>query len=1079
MASTENGYRACAQCGGTFPEEATVCPQCQTTGEMVRLSSDRVRALWKSSSAEEALEDEVRSIPSFGRYTDLELLGKGGMGRVYKAFDPVLNRTIALKFIRGDDPGLHRRLLMEARLQASLEHESICKVFEVGDVEGRLYIAMQYLRGETLCPATEKMNLLQKVRVMIRVSEAVHEAHRAGLIHRDLKPVNIMVTENDQGDWTPCVMDFGLARNQESPGLTASGMLVGSPHYMSPEQARGEITRLDRRSDVFSLGVTLYEVLSGKRPFDDNSNVEVLLKVLNQEPPPLRKRDPSLPEDLETIVMKCMEKDPEQRYSSARALAEDLKRYIDGDPITARPAGLIYRIRKKASKNKTITAVIVGSTILVLISSGIALRTQWQARQQVLLAHRFGIEVKEMESMLRNAHTMPIHNISRERAHVVERMKRIEAEIGKVGSAGYGPCHFALGRGYLALKDYDRARKHLELAWDSGYREPTVAYTLGQVIGILYDRQLDNVKHLGPQKESRLQEIQKTFRTPALEYLRMSRDSATDPPAYVEGLIAFYDNRYEPALRHAVRALQEVPWLYQAKKLEGDIYTLRGTEYRDEGKHDLAASDYQSADQAYAAAVDMARSEPALYVSECALWTLTMELEMARGTASDQPLRNAITACDKALMVQPEDVEALGIKAWAYWRWGEYQDLNGQDPRDTLSNSIQFGKRALQINPRFLEVWVRLGASYNTIGEYLMEHGSDPREMLQHAISSSREIIRIDPNHPYAYNILGYAAVTIAEYEIENGLDPRSSLDQATEGFTRTTQFDPKFAKGFNNLAYTHLTRGTYEMEHGVDARASFDHAARYFQEAIRVNSNYAGAFSNLGLARVRKAELEMAQGKDPSLLLEQALKESRHSVELNSQSPFGFNILGFVYLVSADRKQELHVDPAADIDHSIASLRSALELKADAENALVNIVRAFVLKGTVEMQHRRNPEGLIREARSTIERLKKINPRTGSVSEARVDLLEARWEILQRRSPLELLHHSTGALQNAKDVESFELLAEVFMEKARWETDHNIAASESIRRGIEAVDAALRINPTARKAQTLRRSFLAVVSPN
>src|SRR5438132_12729699 len=192
------------------------------------------------------------------------------------------------------------------------------------------YIAIECVSGATLDEAARRMTLEEKVRVMQKSAEGLHAAHRVGLIHRDVKPGNILVERTDDGEWRPYVTDFGLAREVERPGLTMTvgGLAVGTPQYMAPEQARGEVGRLDRRVDVYGLGVTLYEILAGHPPFSGASVLDVFLQVVSADPPSLRASDPSIPRDLETIVLKCLEKDPARRYDSARALAEDLGRYL-------------------------------------------------------------------------------------------------------------------------------------------------------------------------------------------------------------------------------------------------------------------------------------------------------------------------------------------------------------------------------------------------------------------------------------------------------------------------------------------------------------------------------------------------------------------------------------------------------------------------------------------------------------------------------------------------------------------------------------------------------------------------------
>lgn len=205
---------------------------------------------------------------AFGRYEQVEYVGQGGMAKVYKAYDATLRRTVALKFLLGESPELSERLLNEARAQARIEHENVCKIYEAGETDGKLYIAMQYIHGKTLRKLAPEISLEQKIRIVAQTAEAVHAAHRVGLIHRDLKPANILVERSQEGDLTPYVVDFGLARGPEAGGLTKTGTVMGSPWYMSPEQAKGNVSQLDRRSDVYSLGATLYEVLAGKPPFE-------------------------------------------------------------------------------------------------------------------------------------------------------------------------------------------------------------------------------------------------------------------------------------------------------------------------------------------------------------------------------------------------------------------------------------------------------------------------------------------------------------------------------------------------------------------------------------------------------------------------------------------------------------------------------------------------------------------------------------------------------------------------------------------------------------------------------------------
>lgn len=305
------------------------------------------------------------------RHDTAVLIGSGGMGKVFKAWDPTLERHVAIKYLRYNDPELVERLLREARAQARVDHPGVCDVYEVGVDEGRPFIAMQYVDGHLLHEATAEFSLEQKVLVVKQVTEAVQAAHAQGLIHRDLKPGNIIIGETGDGEIRPYVLDFGIAREQEVPGVTLTGQVIGTPGYLSPEQARGEGETLDRRSDIFSLGVILYELLGGASPFSGDSDVEVLIALLEQEPAPLRRHAPQVPRDLETVAMTCLEKDPDRRYPSARELAEDLGRFLAGEPVEARPVSLVQRLARKARKHRVAASLLLASALTVIVLLGV------------------------------------------------------------------------------------------------------------------------------------------------------------------------------------------------------------------------------------------------------------------------------------------------------------------------------------------------------------------------------------------------------------------------------------------------------------------------------------------------------------------------------------------------------------------------------------------------------------------------------------------------------------------------------------------------------------------------------------
>ena len=274
----------------------------------------------------------MRSTPlpeQIGRFKVEAVLGRGGMGEVYKAFDPTLQRTVAVKTVRPDidRPEYLDRLMREAQACARLSHPNIVTVYEAGQIDGIVYIAMEYLQGQNLAQVLERNDLSfeAKIRILQQVLEALHHAHDLDVVHRDIKPSNIHI----QSDGSVKLVDFGLARMLQADTLTASGNVLGTPHYASPEQLKGE--EIDRRTDIYSTGVMAYEMLSGRRPFEpDNSSLSsIILKVIQQPAEPMNTDMSRLLPEIESIVSRAMSKKPGDRFQSAEEMRQALAGFLE------------------------------------------------------------------------------------------------------------------------------------------------------------------------------------------------------------------------------------------------------------------------------------------------------------------------------------------------------------------------------------------------------------------------------------------------------------------------------------------------------------------------------------------------------------------------------------------------------------------------------------------------------------------------------------------------------------------------------------------------------------------------------
>lgn len=306
-----------------------------------------------------------------GRFELHEVLGRGGFGVVYRASDRLLDRHVALKIplFATTERGKAQRFLNEAKAAARLRHPNIVAVYEGGEVDGRLYLAAEYVKGETLAQRMKnsRPSLAQAVAWVKDLAGALAYAHAQGIVHRDIKPHNVMIGANGR----PQIMDFGLARRLDDDSkMTREGALLGTPAYMAPEQARGEIEKVGPHSDQYSLGAVLYELITGQKPFDGPPAV-VIAKAASEEPPAPRTINSEIPLDLEAICQKAMEKDTARRYENLIALAADLAHWEQGEPTAARPLTAIQRTRHWVRRSPAFaTLVLTVAVLLVLAATG-------------------------------------------------------------------------------------------------------------------------------------------------------------------------------------------------------------------------------------------------------------------------------------------------------------------------------------------------------------------------------------------------------------------------------------------------------------------------------------------------------------------------------------------------------------------------------------------------------------------------------------------------------------------------------------------------------------------------------------
>lgn len=848
-----------------------------------------------SAMREELAAPAAQPGERIGPYRLERELGRGGMGEVYLAVrdDAEYHQRVAVKLLRGGLGGgeLLARFRAERQILASLEHPNIARLLDGGRHGGLPYLVMEYVEGQ---PITEhcarlRLDVSARLRLFREVCAAVQYAHQNLVVHRDIKPSNVLVSTPG----VPKLLDFGIAKllrpDGQGAGATRTYMRLMTPEYASPEQILGG--SITTASDVYSLGVLLYELLTGRRPHEVDSAGRDLpaLERLVCEREPSRpslavERKPAggglrrqLRGDLDNIVLKALEREPERRYASAEQLSEDLRRHLDGEGILARPPGTLTRLVKRARRHRGATAAVAATAALALVFAALGLAARASARAQAQLAAEFGQSVKDVEWLLRVAHMAPAHDVSPERAQVRERLAALAERMRDAGSIARGPGEYAQGRGELALGRPGEARRHLEAAWRQGYRTPDVAYALGLALGTLYQSELQLCDSIGSRelREARRREIQAAYRDPAVSYLRQSA-GGNAVPDYVQGLLAFYEKRYDEALARAEAALRAAPWLYEARLLAGDVSAVLARERHDTGDEAGSQAAVRAAEASYRAAAAYARSDATPLEGLCQVGVQRMEAAVYERRELGAVHAAALSACQSALQLDPARAEALARLANVQRFWARHLWDRGEDPSAVLEEAARAARRAIALDPRNRRGHGNLGVICRLRAEYEVGQGRAPDEWLRQALESLQTAVELSGADAASLNDLANAYTTRALATIARGGDPAPDLDAAIQSYDRALERVPDFGYALANRGDALLNLARFEIASGRDPRAHLATAAASLSRAAALLPRIEDIPAMLVQVYALEAEFRLLVGEDASPALERARESLR-----------------------------------------------------------------------------------------------------------------------------------------------------------------------------------------------------------
>lgn len=993
-----------------------------------------------------ALEDAagVTVDQALGLYQIDREIGHGGMGTVFLAHrnDDEFQRQVAIKVIRGFPDGeMVRRFRVERQILANLDHPNIARLIDGGTTPGGLpYLVMEYVEGLPVgeyCDAN-RLTVRDRVTLVKTLCRAVHYAHERGVVHRDIKPGNVLVTP----DGVPKLLDFGIAHMFDASGapgdaaLTIPGTHRLTPEYASPEQALS--APVTTASDVYVLGLILYELLTGTRPQRPTTNRhEDVIRAITESTPPspsdrarstptdsdacaARQTTPdrlarSLAGDLDRIVLKAISKEASHRYSSAASLADDLDRYLKGEPVHARAASLGYILRRRMARHGRVVAAAAIVTLLGVGQVGYWVSSRAAQQDAVDAAQRFGSRIERVVLELRIERGLPLHDTRQAKARVRAGIAEVEAQIAEARPLVQRVGYYAIGRGYLALDENTAAREWLTRAWEAGYQQPEVAMHLGLALGRLYQAQLLEISAASnpTQRKSRRAVAQAALRDPAVRFLRAG---ATDPDfgLYASSVAAFLEDDISLALTKAAEARQQAGWMYETLLLEGDVNLAEAVTAVTAGRADSARQSIGQARDVYAQASRVAPSDPVPYARLCALGAIRVGLDLDTGGAAEEAVTAAVEACRQGSVADPDLAQPYVDLARTYWTFGTYQ----------------------------------------------RRHGIDPMATLQLAADSARQAISREPGKAGAYLHLGTALQVRGAQEMDTGIDPRPTFEAAAEAYRQAASRGLDDATLHIGLANAYSYVGDWERAHGLDPHRMMELSFVEYRKAAEREPDNPLPWSNLGIALKDLARYEIGQGRDGMPLLRESIaaydaalqRNPNHAATLN-------NLANSWYLVGLE--QFAHgQDPDASLQRADAAIAGALENNASYATPLVNRTEVGLVRAAAMVAAGGDPQSVIGQCRVAIARAITINPGRTNAHEhaARTALFEARWRLTSGGSVAALVAEARASaariLQlNPADNQAWQLQAEAALIDARWRMGQGLSPDAALATAQAAID--------------------------
>ncbi len=1027
-------------------EELPPCAKCNgPTRSPGRRSS--TRALFPKKPSLPSPIPPPSKVYRLGKYLVQREIARGGMGVVYEAEDPELKRHVALKVLRnvGASSEYIRRLHREASIGAQLQHPNIVRVYEVSMAEDAAghqnhFIAMEYIAGNTFADVLKESprHLPRLLDILADVTRGMDFAHKKGVIHRDLKPPNVLIEDTGRVVLT----DFGLAR-AESLGsqMTRTWAVMGTPEYMAPEQVEGKTSEINQRTDVYALGVMLYEIITGAPPFVAEVPATLYQKILHEEPPRPTKVNTGIPFDLELICLKAMSRDQNARYEDAEEFLHDLERYLKHEPIKARPYSLIYRVRKKLVKRKRLVVAVVAMLVFITglgIFGFEFLRRKeegWQKNREdqedILTRHNTKAEqerkdareraIRDLRDRMKTALDAALE--FRRAGNLVSMKKYVaRAEIAcreaLEREPDFAEAHYRLGRMYRVVMENEKALTQQELAleidpnfapalyerivltsWDYQAKVAALEKKAWQVAGSqIIDKKLQGdeiVLHI----PSRDELVKGDPDTHAMEMqikndLLHLQDRLEKHPDLIQkeeitlarGLYSWVTGNLEEAEKFLSSAINLNPYLEEGYDVLAQLELSRkafkaSIGWRTEGLEN---------DRGYL---------PHLENRGLARFYWAME-EKNKGEDPIHHFEIAIRDYEKAIELDSERGNALLNRALISMHWGVYLQSRGEDPTSRYEAALDQLNEASRRSPDLVQIGLANGNIRVHMGLYLQQKGGNPQKEYAEALKALNKVIERDREHFQGWSNRATARYYMASYEANRSGNADELFEGAVSDFGQALKLFPTNIQLWSDRGLIRASWAEFGKLRGKDPRPLYKKAIYDFEQAKKMNENLSSTWVRLASVTGKLMSLQIRDGKDPEAIKQIAILRFNRALDLapkNAECWAGraaFNMEYALYLMSKNNPQtDRH------FQFSINDYTRAIQLKNSVYPWRVSRCNVWLTRAKYLLVTGKNPGKAFHEALHQADFLVKKSP----------NWLVARLLRAHARSSLATFHGMTG----------------------------------------------------------------------